>query len=159
MGVYTYEKEVTTSIPPAKFFKAFILDANQLYPKIIPSQVEVQVLEGDGGPGTVKKIIFGHGSHVKYMKHRIETVDEESLTYKYSVIEGEPLSEFIDEITRELTLTATAEGGSVLKSSSRYHTKGDYQINEEKVKTGEEKGLALLKAAENYLLAHPQEYN
>ncbi|XP_022138757.1 major allergen Pru ar 1-like [Momordica charantia] len=159
MGIFTYENEVATSIPPVKFFKAFILDADQLYPKIVPSHPQTEVLEGDGGPGTIKKISFSHGGNVISIKHRIDVVDEATLTYKYTVLEGEMFSENIEQISKEITVTAGPDGGSVLKSVATYHTKGDYQINEEKVKAGEEKGLALLKAAENYLLANPTEYN
>ncbi|XP_022138703.1 major allergen Pru ar 1-like [Momordica charantia] len=159
MGVFTYENEVATSVPPAKFFKAFILDADRLYSKIVPNQPQTEVIEGDGGPGSVKKISFSHGGQVKSIKHRIDVVDEASLTFKYTVLEGELLSDYVDQISKELTVTAGADGGSVVKSVSIYHTKGDHQMDEERLKAGEQKGLALLKAAENYLLANPAEYN
>lgn len=61
MGVFSYENEVATVIPPAKFFKAFILDADRLFPKIVPHQPQTEILEGNGGPGTIKKITFTHG--------------------------------------------------------------------------------------------------
>ena len=62
MGVITYQMEVTSSIPPAKMFKAFVLDADNLIPKILPQAIKsVEVLEGDGGPGTIKLIHFGKG--------------------------------------------------------------------------------------------------
>ncbi|KAG7013661.1 hypothetical protein SDJN02_23828, partial [Cucurbita argyrosperma subsp. argyrosperma] len=159
MGVFTYENEVTTVISPAKFFKAFILDADRLYPKIVPHQPKTEVVEGDGGPGTIKIITFSHGEQVKSIKHRLDVVDEKSLTYKYTVLEGELLSDNIDQISKELKVTAGPDGGSILKSVSIYHTKGDHQIDEQKLKIGEEKGLGLLKAAEAYLLANPAEYN
>ena len=68
MGVFTYETEVTSFIPPAKMFKAFVLDVDLLggpLPNIVPlPQVikNVEILEGDGGPGTIKKITFGVGT-------------------------------------------------------------------------------------------------
>ncbi|WRX20382.1 hypothetical protein QQP08_012869 [Theobroma cacao] len=34
MGVFTYESEVVTTIPPAKMFKACILDGDKLIPKV-----------------------------------------------------------------------------------------------------------------------------
>ena len=46
MGVFTYETEVTSSIPPAKMFKASVLDVVPL-PQAIKN---VEILEGDGGP-------------------------------------------------------------------------------------------------------------
>lgn len=62
MGVFKYESEFTSVIPPARLFKAFVLDADNLIPKIAPQAVKcTEVLEGDGGPGTIKKITFGEG--------------------------------------------------------------------------------------------------
>ena len=63
MGVVTYEHEITSSISPAKMFKAFILDSDNLIPKILPQAIKcVEIIEGDGGPGSIKKITFGEGS-------------------------------------------------------------------------------------------------
>jgi hypothetical protein len=62
MGVFTYESENTSVIPPARLFKAFVLDADNLIPKVAPQSIKsTETLEGDGGPGTIKKITFGEG--------------------------------------------------------------------------------------------------
>lgn len=62
MGVFTYETESTSVIPPAKLFKAFILDGDNLVPKVAPLAIKsTEIVEGDGGPGTIKKITFGEG--------------------------------------------------------------------------------------------------
>ena len=62
MGLFTYEMEVVTEIPPAKMFKAFVLDGDNLIPKIVPQAIKnVEIIEGDGGPGSIKKITFGEG--------------------------------------------------------------------------------------------------
>lgn len=67
MGVITYEMEVTSSIPPAKMFKASVLDADNLIPKILPQAIKnVEIIQGDGGPGTIKKIYFGEGQFALY---------------------------------------------------------------------------------------------
>ncbi|KAK8623904.1 hypothetical protein V6N13_065264 [Hibiscus sabdariffa] len=59
MGVFTYEYEVT-AIPPAKLFKACILDGQNLIPKVVPDQAfeSVEFIKGNGKPGTIKKITF-----------------------------------------------------------------------------------------------------
>ncbi|KAL6188530.1 hypothetical protein ACLB2K_039922 [Fragaria x ananassa] len=44
MGVFTYETEFTSVIPPARLFKAFILDVDNLIPKIASNQ---SLIEGD----------------------------------------------------------------------------------------------------------------
>ncbi|KAE9455176.1 hypothetical protein C3L33_12941, partial [Rhododendron williamsianum] len=69
MGVITHDLETPSSIPPARLFKAFVLDADTLIPKIIPQAIKsVEILEGDGGAGTVKLITFGEG----YAKQRVD---------------------------------------------------------------------------------------
>lgn len=103
--------------------------------------------------------MYSSGDQVKTIKHRLDVIDEASRTYKYTVLEGELLSDAIDKISKEIKVVEGPSGGSILKSTSVYHTKGDHQIDEEKLKSGEQKGLALLKAAEAYLLANPNEFN
>ncbi|KAK9992167.1 hypothetical protein SO802_027152 [Lithocarpus litseifolius] len=62
MGVFTYETETTSIIAPAKLFKAFVLDGDNLIPKVAPHAIKsVEIIEGNGGPGTIKKITFGEG--------------------------------------------------------------------------------------------------
>ena len=50
------------------------------------------------------------------------------------------------------------DGGSIYKNTSKYHTKGDVENCEEHVKGGKEEALALFKAIEAYVLAHPDAY-
>lgn len=66
MGVITDEQELISSIPPAKLFKSFVLDADNLLPKILPGAFKsFETLEGDGGVGTVKLITFNEGKDNK----------------------------------------------------------------------------------------------
>ena len=62
MGVVTYEMEIPSPIPPARIFKAFVLDFENLFPKVVPKAIKcIELLEGDGGPGSIKKVTFGEG--------------------------------------------------------------------------------------------------
>ena len=61
MGVLTFEKEIATAIPQAKMFKVFVLESQTLIPKILPN-VSVEILEGNGGPGSIKKTTFAEGN-------------------------------------------------------------------------------------------------
>ncbi|KAG6436684.1 hypothetical protein SASPL_101586 [Salvia splendens] len=93
MVAITYDIEVTSSLPAAKMFKAMVLDAGTLIPKIMPQAIKnVEIVEGDGGVGTVKIIHFGEGSQYKIAKHRLEAIDKENLTHTYSIIEGDALA-------------------------------------------------------------------
>ncbi|KAM0984845.1 hypothetical protein ACFX2I_012119 [Malus domestica] len=159
MGVFTYESEFSSVIPPTRLYNAFVLDADNLIPKIAPQAVKsTEILGGNGGVGTIKKINFGEGSTYNYVKHRIDGVDKDNLVYKYSVIEGDAISETIEKICYETKLMASGSG-CVIKSISHYHTKGDVEIKEEHVKAGKEKASHLFKLIENYLLEHQDAYN
>ncbi|XWS14141.1 hypothetical protein CRYUN_Cryun36dG0098000 [Craigia yunnanensis] len=156
MGVFTYEAEIVTAIPPAKLFQAFVLDGDKLIPKIVPKAFKsVEIIEGDGGPGSIKKITFGDGSQFNYVKHKVEAVDKDSFTYSYSVIEGDALMNTLEKITYETKLESSPEGGSICKSISKYYTIGNFEIKEEEIKAGKDKALGLFKAIEAYLLANP----
>uniref|UniRef100_A0A2N9HAW1 Bet v I/Major latex protein domain-containing protein n=1 Tax=Fagus sylvatica TaxID=28930 RepID=A0A2N9HAW1_FAGSY len=139
MGVFTYEAETTTVITPARLFKAFVLDADNLIPKVAPQAIK--------------------SSQFNYVKHRIDEIDNANFTYAYTLIEGDAISETLEKIAYEIKLVASPDGGSILKSTSKYHTKGDHEIKEDQIKAGKEKASGLFKAVEAYLLANPDAYN
>ena len=103
--------------------------------------------------------LYFSGSQFKYVKQRIDEVDHANFTYNYTVIEGDAISETLEKISYEIKIVASPDGGSVLKSTSKYHAKGDHEIKEEQVKAGKEKAAGLFKAVEAYLSAHPDAYN
>ncbi|KAI8561754.1 hypothetical protein RHMOL_Rhmol04G0366100 [Rhododendron molle] len=135
MGAITYDMEVSSSIPPSKMFKAFVLDADTLIPKILPQAIK--------------------SSAYKSVKQRVDAIDKENFTYSYSVIEGDALMGIFDSISYHIKIVASANGGSVCKNRSIYQTKGDAQVTEEEIKSGKEKASAMFKAIEAYLLANP----
>nr|CAK93636.1 PR-10 protein [Malus domestica] len=159
MGVITYEPEYASVIPPARLYNALVLDADNLIPKIAPQAVKtVEILEGDGGVGTIKKVSFGEGSEYSYVKHKVEGIDKDNFDYSYSLIEGDAISDKIEKISYEIKLVASGSG-SIIKNTSHYHTKGDVEIKEEHVKVGKDKAHGLFKLIENYLVANPDAYN
>ncbi|KAM0988182.1 hypothetical protein ACFX13_012397 [Malus domestica] len=159
MGVFTYETEYTSVIPPARLFNALFLDIDNLIPKIAPQAIKtVEILEGDGGVGTIKKVSFGEGSEYNYIKHKVEGIDKDNFVYSYSLIEGDVISDKLEKISYEIKLVASGTGSSI-KNISHYHTKGDVEIKEEHVKAGKDKALGLFKLIESHLLANPDAYN
>lgn len=93
------------------------------------------------------------------MKHKIHSIDKENHVYSYSLVEGDALSDTIEKIDYETKLVAAPHGGTIIKSTSKYHTKGNVEIKEEHVKAGKEKASHLFKLIEGYLKDHPSEYN
>jgi hypothetical protein len=62
MGVTTYTDEFTSQIPPARLFKALIIDSHNLIPKVLPEIVKsIEFIQGDGGVGSIKQINFVEG--------------------------------------------------------------------------------------------------
>ncbi|KAG6431435.1 hypothetical protein SASPL_109514 [Salvia splendens] len=87
------------------------------------------------------------------MKHRIDALDEATMTYSYTLIEGDPLMDKLEKVTYETKMEASEDGGTKGKSGSTYYTKPGVEI-----KAGKEKAAGLLKAVEAYLLANPESY-
>ncbi|KAG4210483.1 hypothetical protein ERO13_A02G051900v2 [Gossypium hirsutum] len=145
MGVFTYQSEIVTAIPPAKMFKACILDGDTLIPKIVPQVFKsVEYLEGNGEPGSIRKVTFAQGNQFNYMKQKVEALDKENFEYIYSVIEGNLLMNMLDKITYEIKLEASLGGGSICKTSSKYYTIGDIELKEEAIKAGKEKASGVV---------------
>ncbi|KAA8527676.1 hypothetical protein F0562_035455 [Nyssa sinensis] len=58
------------------------------------------------------------------MKHLIEELNEETYTYKYTLVEGDALKDKFEKISFEVQLEASSDGGTISKMKSKYYTKG-----------------------------------
>ncbi|GMJ12258.1 MLP-like protein 423 [Hibiscus trionum] len=156
MGVFTHDMEVSAPIPPAKAFKAIVLDFDTLFPKVVPDSIKsVEVLEGDGGPGTIKKVTFAEGFGLDYVKHKVNELDKDNLFYSYSVIEGDILKNILEKITYDVKFVAGPDGGAICKRTTKFYSIGDVEIKEEAIKAGMERQARVFKAVEDYLVANP----
>ncbi|XP_068660678.1 major strawberry allergen Fra a 1.08-like [Aristolochia californica] len=148
--------EFASPIAPARIWKAGIKDAHVLMPKLLPQVItSLEILEGDGGAGTIKKLIFAEGG---YVKDRVDVMDDEKYLFRYSVIEGGLLGVKVNSMKFELTFVATPPGGSISKLKVDYDAiDGATEVEEEvaKVKAGV---TGMVKAVEAYLLANPEAY-
>lgn len=157
MAVVTFTEDIASPVPATRLFKAMIVDADNLLPKIVPQAIKsVERIEGDGGPGTIKQMNFTEGTPFKYVKHRIDALDKEKMAYAYTLIEGDALLGKIESISYEIKLESTPNGGCVGKNISTYHTKPGVEIKEEEIKAGKEMTEGVFKAVEAYLLANPE---
>ncbi|PPS04125.1 hypothetical protein GOBAR_AA16535 [Gossypium barbadense] len=131
MGVFTYKSVVITASLPAKMFKACIINGDTLIPKIVPQAFNsVEYIEGNGEAGSIKKVTFGKESQFKYMKQKVEAIDNENFVCIYNVVEA----------------------------TSKYYTIGDLELKEEGIKAGKDKALGIFKAIEAYILENPNAY-
>ncbi|XP_027166184.1 major allergen Pru ar 1-like [Coffea eugenioides] len=105
-------------------------------------------------------------SQFKSAKHAVGALDKDNFTYSYTVIESDAFTDVIEKVAYVVQIEASADGGSICKTSSTYYTKADILFTEEqleggkeKIKAGKEKALAMFKAVEAYLLPNPDAYN
>ncbi|KDP27858.1 hypothetical protein JCGZ_18938 [Jatropha curcas] len=157
-SVITFADDFTSPVPAKKLFKALILDAPNLLPKLLPQVVSIEIIEGDGGPGSITKMTYNEGGELKHVKHRIDGLDTEKLTHSYTLIEGDALDDKNESIAFEIKFEATVDGGCKGTSVSKFHPKPGFEIKEDEVKKGKEKAAALFKAVEAYLIANPEAY-
>lgn len=62
MGIYSFSDEYTSPIPPARIFKASIIDSHNLIPKLMPQAIKsIKFIQGNGGTGSIKQINFAEG--------------------------------------------------------------------------------------------------
>ncbi|KAI8009467.1 Major strawberry allergen Fra a 1.06 [Camellia lanceoleosa] len=159
MGVVTFTDEYASPIPPARAFKALILNGDNLIPKLMPQAFKsIELIQGDGGAGSIKQINFAEGGPFKFVKHRVDEVNEEAYKYNYTLIEGDVLMGKFEKICYEIELVASADGGSITKSTTKYYPLGNYVINEEELKAGMDKAGGMFKAVEDYLIQNPNAY-
>lgn len=98
------------------------------------------------------------GSHLKCIKYRIDELNEGTLTYNYTLIEGDALVEKLEKITYEIKFEQAPDGGSISKVTSKYYTVGDFKLDEDEIKAGKERVLAMYRAVEAYLIQNPDAY-
>ncbi|KAI7754898.1 hypothetical protein M8C21_026684 [Ambrosia artemisiifolia] len=156
MGVLTYTDEHTSPVIPTRIFKASIVDSHNLMPKLLPDAIKsITLIKGDGGVGSIKQINFAGG----FAKHQIDEIDEKSLTYKYTLIEGNGISDKIEKVSYDIKFESSPDGGSISKMTTTIYTRGDFEIKEDELKAGKEKVLGLYKVVEAYLINNPDAYS
>ncbi|EXC39745.1 Major allergen Pru av 1 [Morus notabilis] len=160
MGVLSLAEDFSCPIAASRIFKALMVDQKNLIPKLLPQFIaSVDVIQGDGGAGTIEQINFTEASEFKYVKHRIDELDHENFACKYSLIEGDVLGDKLESIDHEVKFEpAAADGGCVCKITSKYNTEGDFSVSEEEIKAGKEKAMAIFKVVESYLQENPDAY-
>ncbi|KDP36249.1 hypothetical protein JCGZ_09814 [Jatropha curcas] len=167
MGIVTYEGQIESSLPPAKLFRMLVLESDTSISKVQPEAVQrFETLQGDGGPGTVRKITFGDGSPSPHVITTVDLLDRENFTFHYSLIGGHPAlidTSIIEKMSFQLKFEATPNGGTIATRSGKSYTINGVEVNEEEVRAGLEQNTQvfyeIFKAYEAYALANPDAYN
>ncbi|KAF9677969.1 hypothetical protein SADUNF_Sadunf08G0163200 [Salix dunnii] len=78
MGVLTFTEEFSSPVEAKRLFTAMILEADSLIPQLLPQVVtSIETIEGNGGPGTIKKFTFTEG--YKYFPKPDAEIKEEEI--------------------------------------------------------------------------------
>ncbi|KAL2463508.1 Major allergen Pru ar 1 [Forsythia ovata] len=155
MGVFKFFHEIKTKVSPHRLFKILVTESSKVLHKATPTIKSVEIIEGDGGVGSILVTTFPEGAPFKSVKHRINVLDPVNYVCNYTLIEGDVLGDKLESIVYEVKFEHTEDGGCVVKDTSEYHTKGDFELKEDDIKAGKEQARALYKACEEYLTANP----
>ncbi|XP_047163413.1 protein LlR18B-like [Vigna umbellata] len=158
MGVFAHDDENSSTLPPAILYKALTKDSDIIIPKVIPVIQSIEIVEGNGGPGTIKKLTALEGSETSFVLQKIDAVDEANLGFDYSIVGGPGLHESLEKITLQTKVVPGPDGGSISKVAVKYHTKGDAPLLEAVLEESKARGTGFFKAVEGYVLANPAEY-
>ncbi|XP_008795809.1 major pollen allergen Aln g 1-like [Phoenix dactylifera] len=151
----------SSTVALERLWKAGVLDADKLMPQIAPQFISsIEVLEGDGGVGTVRKYTFTEAvkGPVNFLKERVEALDSENKIFEYSVIEGGLIGLRLKLCSYELKFELGSDGSSVGKLTLKYETLDDTDLGEEEKGMLMEGPLGIMKAVEGFLLANPDAY-
>nr|GEW66224.1 root allergen protein-like [Tanacetum cinerariifolium] len=131
MSVINSELEVTSSLPADKLFKLF-LNFDTLAPKVEPHVFKsIDLVEGDGGVGSIKSTTYGDAVPYTSAKHKIDAVDASNFSVTYTVFEGDALLGILDSATHHIKFVPSADGGAVFKHCVVVKCKGDAKPTEE----------------------------
>ncbi|KAK1437342.1 hypothetical protein QVD17_03133 [Tagetes erecta] len=156
MATATLELEFASQFPPEKAFKSFT-HFDEIAPKVIPHVFKsFDAIHGNGEVGTIKNITFGEAVPFTSGKYKVEAIDESTYTYSTSFFEGDNLYGIFDSINHHYKITPSANGGSVVKQTVTYKSKGDEKVPEEILKKEKEQYEGIYQAMEAFAAANPQ---
>ncbi|XP_038724217.1 major pollen allergen Bet v 1-M/N-like [Tripterygium wilfordii] len=161
MGVGIIVDEHVSSISVERLWKAAIVDGHNLVPKLLPNIISsIEILEGDGGVGTIKKLNFTDDvMGAQYIKDQVEVIDHEKHIFKLSIIEGGLIGIKMKSYVYEVSFTSTSEGGSLANLKIDYEPLEDAVLpSEEEINNIKLAHIAMVKAVDGYLLANPDAY-
>ncbi|KAF9607699.1 hypothetical protein IFM89_038239 [Coptis chinensis] len=159
MALSGFTLEISSPVAARILFNAGVVDGHNLGPKIMPQViVSTEILEGDGGVGTIKQNNFTDAMPFKYIKERIDILDKEKLEYKITVIEGGQLGKKVESASNHFTVEPASDGGCVCKVSFEYKALPGIEFTDEEIQFAKNGMTGMFKAVEAYVLANPDAY-
>ncbi|XP_057453736.1 phytohormone-binding protein-like [Lotus japonicus] len=134
-------------------WQALSKDLTVTLPTVIPNVVKgVQVVEGNGGIGTIFLFTFFSGvSPVSYQSEKIIVLDEVSHEIGLQVVDGGYLNQGFSYYRTNFQLSAMGEHKTLVKVKISYEYESDIEESIVPMKTSES-ALFFLRCLETYLL-------
>ncbi|BAS90771.1 norbelladine synthase [Oryza sativa Japonica Group] len=115
--------ELETGLPAAEVWEVYggFLVA-QLLPQLVPEVFsKVELVEGDGGVGSVLHVVFAPGAHRgEFMKEKFIKIDNENYIKEAEVIEGGFLDQGFKKYVVRIEIIGKTENSSVLRSTIKF---------------------------------------
>ncbi|KAK1295344.1 Major pollen allergen Bet v 1-D/H [Acorus calamus] len=160
MVVGSFTSECETSISVERLWKAGVQDAHNLMPKLLSHTIKsVEVIQGDGGVGTIKQLNFTEVvPEYSYTKDRIDVIDHANHVFKYTIFEGGVVGKRVKWYSFELKYEPTAAGGCTQKVKVEYDSiDGTFPTDDEAA--GIKHWVSeMVTAMETYLKENPNAY-
>ncbi|KAI6698889.1 hypothetical protein NL676_019008 [Syzygium grande] len=126
-----------------------LVEAGNLLPKdLLPVIKTAEVLEGQP-PAKVRNVTYRY----KTVKRKVGVPDE-NFIYCCSFVEGDELANTYEEMSHEVKIALSPEGGSVCKNTSMYYT-GQVDNTEEKIRAWKERAFGMVRTIEALLVRKP----
>ncbi|TKY66570.1 Phytohormone-binding protein [Spatholobus suberectus] len=148
-----FNTQTEVSVRLEALWAALSKDIMTIVPKVLPNIVkDVQLIEGDGGVGTILIFNFLSGvSLLSYQKEKITELDEISHEIGLQVIEGGYLNQGLSYYKTSFQLSAIAEHKTSVNVKISYDHESDIEERVKPTKTTEST-LFYLRRLEKYLL-------
>nr|QLB38126.1 pathogenesis-related protein 10 [Anacardium occidentale] len=155
MAVITDQLEVACTLPADKMFKGFVLDADDVFPKVMPQAIKsAELISGDGGAGSIRKVCVLEDDKLTYMKHKVDFLDRENLVFCYTIFEGDFLESKFEKVVYETKWESGPDGGSIFKATAKFYIVPGFEGAENFITTEKEKAIGMIKAVEAHLKAN-----
>ncbi|KAK2355193.1 hypothetical protein P8452_75372 [Trifolium repens] len=151
--VKEFKTQTTLNVALETLWKAQSKDFILIAPKVLPNIVkDVQVIEGDGGVGTVLIFNFLPGiSEVNHQREVITEFDELSHEIGLEVVEGGYLNQGLSYYKTTFQFSAITENKTLVNVKISYDHESDIDEKVKPTKTSQST-LFYLQRLENYLL-------
>ncbi|KAK9067318.1 hypothetical protein SSX86_014644 [Deinandra increscens subsp. villosa] len=159
--IYNCKVLKLSSLPhfPLKCFFKVLNNFYDIAPKVVPQVFKsIEILEGDGGVGTVWLFTFGDDIPFISGKFKQDVIDASNFTYNYTFFKGDNLMGILDFVNHLVKIVPSADGGCVFKQAVIYNCKGDKKPSAETLNFENKLYEKTYKTIEAYAVVHPEAY-